>query len=55
LHQSLVDITPNGFDFAALQPMDAPKAEKPKSDVKLKTMETAPPSVDITANVPSMA
>ena len=40
---------------AALQPMDAPKAEKAKSDVKLKTMETAPPSVDITANVPSIA
>ncbi len=40
---------------AALQPMDAPKAEKPKSGVKLKTLETAPPSVDITANVPSMA
>jgi ATP-dependent Lon protease len=40
---------------AALQPMDAPKAEKTKSSVHLKTMETAPPSVDITANVPSIA
>jgi len=40
---------------AALQPMDAPKAEKPKSGARLKTMETAPPSADITANVPSMA
>ena len=40
---------------AALQPMDTPKAEKPKNGVKLKTMETAPPSVDITANVPNMA
>jgi hypothetical protein len=39
----------------ALQPMDAPKAEKTKSSVHLKTMETAPPSVDITANVPSIA
>ncbi len=40
---------------AALQPMDAPKAEKPKSGVRLKTMETAPPPMDITANVPSIA
>ena len=40
---------------AALQPMDAPKTEKPKSGARLKTMETAPPSADITANVPSMA
>ncbi len=40
---------------AALQPMDAPKVEKPKSGARLKTMETAPPSADITANVPSMA
>ena len=40
---------------AALQPMDAPKAEKPKSSARLKTMETAPPSADITANVPSLA
>ncbi len=40
---------------AALQPMDAPKAEKPKSGARLKTMEAAPPSADITANVPSMA
>ncbi len=40
---------------AALQPMDAPKTEKPKSGARLKTMETAPPSTDITANVPSMA
>ncbi len=40
---------------AALQPMDAPKAEKPKAEVRLKTMETAPPSADITVNVPSLA
>ena len=40
---------------AALQPMDAPKTEKPKSGARLKTMETAPPSADITANVPSLA
>ena len=40
---------------AALQPMDAPKAEKPKSSARLKTMETAPPSADITAGVPSLA
>ncbi len=40
---------------AALQPMDTPKAEKPKSGTRLKTMETAPPSADITANVPSLA
>jgi ATP-dependent Lon protease len=40
---------------AALQPMDAPKAEKPRSGARLKTMEAAPPSADITANVPSMA
>ena len=40
---------------AALQPMDAPKAEKPKSGARLKTMETAPPPADITANVPSLA
>ena len=40
---------------AALQPMDTPKTEKPKSGARLKTMETAPPSTDITANVPSMA
>jgi hypothetical protein len=40
---------------AALQPMDAPKAEKPKSGVRLKTMETAPPSAGLAANMPSMA
>jgi hypothetical protein len=43
------------FD-AALQPMDTPKAGKAaKNGVHLKTMETAPPSVDIVANVPSNA
>ena len=40
---------------AALQPMDAPKVEKAKSSARLKTMKTAPPSVDIIANVPSTA
>ena len=40
---------------AALQPMDAPKTEKPRNSARLKTMETAPPSADITANVPSLA
>ncbi len=40
---------------AALQPMDAPKAEKPKSSARLKTMEAAPPPMDITASVPSIA
>ncbi len=40
---------------AALQPVDAPKAEKPKSGARLKTMETAPPPLDITAHVPSIA
>ena len=40
---------------AALQPMDTPKTEKPKSSARLKTMETAPPSADITATVPSLA
>jgi len=43
------------FD-AALQPLDAPKPGKAaKNGVHLKTMETAPPSVDIVANVPSNA
>ena len=40
---------------AALQPLDAPKVEKPKSGTRLKTLESAPPSVDIIANVPSIA
>ena len=40
---------------AALQPLDVPKAEKPKSGTRLKTLESAPPSVDITAHVPSIA
>ena len=40
---------------AALQPLDAPKVEKPKSGARLKTLESAPPSVDIIANVPSIA
>ena len=40
---------------AALQPMDAPKVEKAKSSARLKTMKTAPPSVDTIANVPSTA
>ena len=41
---------------AALQPMDAPKPTKAaKNGARLKTMETAPPSVDVTANVPSAA
>jgi len=40
---------------AALQPMDAPKQEKPKNGARLKMMETAPPSADITASVPSIA
>ena len=40
---------------AALQPMDAPVPVKAKSGVRLKTMEAAPPSADITANVPSIA
>ena len=40
---------------AALQPLDAPKVEKPKTGARLKTLESAPPSVDIIANVPSIA
>ena len=40
---------------AALQPMDTPKLEKPKSGTRLKTMEVAPPPMDITATVPSLA
>ena len=40
---------------AALQPLDAPKPSKAKNGVRLKTMETAPPSADIVANVPSAA
>ena len=39
--------------FAALQPLDAPKAAK--NGVRLKTMETAPLSADIVANVPANA
>jgi len=39
---------------AALQPMDAPKPGKAaRNGARLKTMETAPPSPDIVANVPS--
>ena len=41
---------------AALQPLDMPKTEKSaKSTPRLKTMEAAPPSADIVANVPSSA
>jgi len=40
---------------AALQPLDAPKTPKARSVPHLKTMETAPPSADIVANVPSNA
>ena len=40
---------------AALQPLGGDTPVKPKKEVRLKTMETAPPSVDITANVPSIA
>ena len=40
---------------AALQPIGGDTPVKPKKEVRLKTMETAPPSLDITANVPSIA
>ncbi len=41
---------------AALTPMDAPKAAKPlKNGARVKTSESAPPSVDSVANVPSNA
>jgi len=41
---------------AALQPMDAPKPSKAaRSGAHLKTLESAPPSADIVANVPSSA
>ena len=41
---------------AALQPLDAPKpAKAARNGVRLKTMETAPPSADIVANVPANA
>ena len=40
---------------AALQPLNAPKPAKAARVPHLKTMETAPPSVDIVANVPSSA
>ncbi len=39
---------------AALQPLDAPKVKAARVP-HLKTMETAPPSADIVANVPSSA
>jgi len=41
---------------AALQPLDAPTpAKSAKNGAHLKTMESAPPSVDVTAIVPSNA
>ena len=40
---------------AALQPLNAPKPAKGARVPHLKTMETAPPSADIVANVPSSA
>ncbi len=41
---------------AALQPLDAPKPSKSaKNGARLKTMESAPPSVDVIASVPSNA
>ncbi len=41
---------------AALQPLDAPKPAKTARSVPhLKTLESAPPSADIVANVPSNA
>ena len=39
---------------AALQPVGGDKPVK-KSGVRLKTMEVAPPSPDVVANVPSSA
>ena len=39
---------------AALQPLGA-KPPKAKSGARLKTMEVAPPPVDVVANVPASA